>query len=134
MVTGLTATLVGALIATSTVGTATPIPPPYVPPPIVKQAPKPTKEQLCSCVLYLRKYLGVPVYGDAWDLAPNVPKADVQEGDVAIIDYPNTSHVALIVDVEGDTVKIKESNFKRCKETTREIALSTVSGIYRPTA
>jgi len=129
---GLIASTVGIVIATSTLGTTSPIPPPYEPPPKVFVADAVPYAVKCACVTYIREAFDIPIRGDAWTIKGNTKKADAVPGDVALIDYPGTSHAALITEVGTSTFHVKESNWSRCKETTRVIAKSSVRGIFRP--
>ena len=94
----------------------------------------------CYCVLFLRERMGVNIRGDAWTLYPNTERRFARAGDVILFDYGGVGkdHAALITGFlepkEGDIyVKIVESNFKRCKVTTRTVSIydPTVKGVLR---
>lgn len=73
---------------------------------------------LCNCFAYVKKQY------------PNLPrtqeiKQNLTEdvGDLAVFYYPNSGlyHYASVSETDGFSFKIKEANYKRCQETTREI-------------
>lgn len=92
----------------------------------------------CECVRYLREVMGVQIKGDAWTIRPNAETRFARAGDV-LLTNEGPGHAALITGffepVEGDIwAKVTETNFSRCKPTTRMIRLSDkeVRGLYRP--
>ena len=102
----------------------------------------------CSCVLFLRQELGVNIRNDADKQVPNTSLNDLRTGDVLLLRYDKTHHVALATSVytEGEamadgsyrtrpiSVVIRESNFIRCRETTRTLSVldKSIWGVYRP--
>lgn len=95
----------------------------------------------CECVLYLREMLGVNIHGNAWNIAANIPKDQVKEGDVVLFSYAHTGHAALITDVVQARperpeiyLTITESNYHHCTPDTRTIPLDdpAIRGFYRP--
>lgn len=88
----------------------------------------------CYCVMWLREARGIAIHGDAWTIAPTHKLADAQTGDVLLLEYPGTSHAALITGFSAKGILIEEVNYRRCRHTTREIDLGSESirGVYRP--
>jgi hypothetical protein len=89
---------------------------------------------VCSCVS-LVKAMGVKLpKGDADDLFPNseVPR----KGGAVILKYwkPERHHVAYVDSVQEDGLHIIESNYERCKITSRVIPLDDkhIMGFYKP--
>lgn len=101
----------------------------------------------CYCVGYLNRVLGVDVHGNANTLRPNRPLSDVQAGDVILLRYGSVSHAAVATKVrsKGDAmadgsyhtqpieIEVRESNYVRCKATTRTLSISDphIRGILR---
>lgn len=76
------------------------------------------KEDLCFCVRYL-KLLGAELPpGNAEDFIPDAPP-DI--GNVALFRYKTDAHVALITGYTDKGFAVRESNFKSCLATEREI-------------
>ena len=75
---------------------------------------------VCSCVQYM-KARGAPIPNgfDANEILPNTPEPVV--GALVLIDYENIGHVAMITEVGSTTISITESNYERCKITSRTI-------------
>lgn len=75
----------------------------------------------CSCIA-TAKNLGVkiPPKTNAWDLHPNV--AWPQRGDLVLFRYPSgMAHVAVFQEWRGDSMYVKEGNFKPCKAITERL-------------
>lgn len=93
----------------------------------------------CYCVLYLREVMGVDIHGDADRQVANIPRTDVDSGDVVLLKYSNAYHVALVtkaLTTGGEIwVSVTEANYHECAVDTRVIPLSDmhIRGIYRPT-
>ena len=76
------------------------------------------KEDLCFCVRYL-KLLGAELPpGNAEDFTPN-GTPDI--GNVALFRYKTDAHVALITGYTENGFAVKESNFRSCQTTEREV-------------
>ena len=88
------------------------------PEPIVEKAEN-KNSVYCSCILYLREVLGVPIYGDAHTISANSYPA---KGHVILLKYKGISHAAYILETYPGGVFVKESNYKHCKVTERFIA------------
>ena len=75
---------------------------------------------LCSCV-QTAKYLGVniPSGHNAWDLKPNTDVPRV--GQLALMAYIKTGHVAVIAEILEDGYLIVEGNYRTCQWTERII-------------
>lgn len=82
--------------------------------------------------------MNVDIHGDASKQIANIPKEDVDSGDVVLLRYSNADHVALVtkaLTTGGDIwISITESNYHACAVDTRTIPLSDhhIRGIYRP--
>jgi len=85
----------------------------------------------CECVRYMREVLGVNIKGDAGTHEPNITFLDLQYGDVVIMQY-DVPHEGMYVSQNNDGILIKESNFRKCKESTRRISFNEAVGFYRP--
>ncbi len=87
---------------------------------------------LCSCVKYARSHgVEVPIGTDADELSPNSPPI---VGGLALFRYPKAYHVAVVTEIQGDAVVVKEANYTRCKESIRTIPLndSRLRGFWMP--
>lgn len=75
---------------------------------------------LCSCVLTAR-YLGVaiPKGNNAWDLEPNSDTPIV--GQLVLMSYEKTGHVAVLAEIREDGYLIIEGNFHSCQWNKRII-------------
>lgn len=75
---------------------------------------------LCSCV-QTAKYLGVTIPGghNAWDLVPNSDEPKV--GQLVLMAYIKTGHVAVIAEILEDGYLIIEGNYRTCQKTIRVI-------------
>lgn len=83
----------------------------------VFEIPARAGENNCSCVVYLQRK-GLSIKGNAINVKPNyegVPEV----GDVLLLRYAHSGHVALIEEVLEDGVNISEDNYIRCKHTKR---------------
>lgn len=79
---------------------------------------------LCSCVLWLRSAFGVPVYGDAADLRPNITLYEARSGDLALFKYKSgIGHVAIIESFGAGFFTVREANYKKCEEGRRDVKL-----------
>lgn len=75
----------------------------------------------CSCVMWLREARGIPIYGDAKTHIPNLPIIGAEKNDILLFDYEGVRHDALVLAPYADGWMVTESNFKKCKVTTRFI-------------
>lgn len=74
----------------------------------------------CSCVLTARAYgVNIPFNTDARDLKPNSPPAI---GGLVLLSYPKAEHVATIVALGPDSMKVVEGNMRHCQRDERWIA------------
>lgn len=94
----------------------------------------------CYCVLALRELQGIDIRGDAWTQRPNVETQYVRPGDVLLMRYPKSDHVALVLDVTEPTrdhlyVSIVEYNYHHCQKSYRTLSLDdeSIRGVLRPT-
>ena len=80
-------------------------------------------KETCSCVLFSKRLTGFTQsvgYAKNWPKNSEVPVI----GGVVITSESsgfNTGHVAVISEINGDTLTLLEANFERCKHTTRKI-------------
>jgi surface antigen len=53
-------------------------------------------------------------------------------GDIAVMWYGHVKHLAVVTEVNGDNITIKEGNYRRCKETERTITTNYphLTGFY----
>lgn len=76
------------------------------------------------------------VRGDAYTLKPNAAMNSIIEGDVLLFYYPTTGvhHAALATKVQDGYITIIETNYNRCKISTRTLHHTdpTIKGVYRP--
>lgn len=104
-----------------------------------EQAAKKVKEEdLCSCVLFAKRLTGFnqPVgYAKNWPRNTDKPVV----GGVVITNESssgsfNTGHVAYITQVNGDSFKVIEGNYVRCKVSTRTIKVGDkkIIGYWSP--
>lgn len=74
---------------------------------------------LCSCVKYARSRGHIIPYGtNASQLNPN---SQPSVGALALFNYPNDYHVAIIESIHEDGFSISETNYSHCRKTTRFI-------------
>lgn len=79
-----------------------------------------TKAVLCSCVKFARlKGAPIPYGTNASDFVPN---SSPRVGGVAIFRYPNDYHVAYITALNSNTFLIEETNYHRCKNSSRLVS------------
>ena len=87
------------------------------------QTPEPpavTTELYCSCVSYVHFLEPKAPFIDAkW--YKDFPKATPAVGRIAVFNYNEVYHVALITNLGTSTFKVKEANFVKCSKGERDV-------------
>jgi len=113
--------LVAGVFAFPALAIAEPIPEPLSTP---KAAPRATQSLtqtvLCSCVKFARFKGALIPYGT--NASNFIPNSTPHVGGVAIFRYPNDYHVAYVTALNADTFSIEETNYHRCKKSTRLVS------------
>lgn len=114
---------------------------PYTPPVIVYQEVIEEEEKittidiptdvLCNCYLAAETISGIDL-PPMLSLKPNITEPLI--GDIAIMQYGDIKHVAVITEVTNTNISIIESNYKHCQKTNRtiEYTYNRLVGFYRP--
>lgn len=87
-------------------------------------------EILCSCIKYARSIgVNLPYNTNASDVVAN---SRPTIGGLVLLDYGNIEHVAIIQEFTDTGFKVKESNYRKCKETERIIQFDSpfIRGFY----
>ena len=88
---------------------------------------------VCNCVTGIRSFgVNIPIGTNAEDLPKN---STPHVGGVVLFFYGNdVYHAALIIELTGEYMIVKETNFKKCKETVRKVYFDDVFiiGYYSP--
>lgn len=82
-----------------------------------------TDSILCSCVSFVRQWRPDIPLMDASRFVPATTTPSL--GAVAVMYYPNSgmSHLAIVIAVDGDTITVRDANYRPCRETVRTITL-----------
>ncbi len=83
--------------------------------------PPPPIEQSCSCVRYVHELVpDVPLVDAVWfqSFGFRVPPA---VGRIALLQYGEVSHVAVISAITTNGFEVREANFHKCQKDTRFI-------------
>ena len=84
------------------------------------------EEYASSCISYAKFVLGVHQsikWGNAKDLKPTVEKPYI--GGLVLTKEGQFGHVAVIVNMVGDSLQVKEANYVKGKITTRELSVDS---------
>jgi hypothetical protein len=86
------------------------------PEPIAEVKPVPTNTTLCNCFTLIKR-----TFKDVPRMAEIQKTAGTAFGNVAVFSYHGVPHVAVVTGQGIGTFTIREWNYKKCKETVRDI-------------
>lgn len=96
--------------------------PVYVPTPLKTYVPPPWT--YCSCVNFVKAYLGVK--DEIWGWAARITPTDTepQIGDV-VLTTEGGGHAAVITDIKDGMLSITEANYFSCRVTSRTLPMNS---------
>lgn len=86
---------------------------------------------LCNCYLYSELYTGINLPQMA-TIQPNT--SDPLVGSIAIMQYGDIKHVAVVTEVTESSFSVTEANYKHCEKTERTLAYNykRLVGFFTP--
>lgn len=72
--------------------------------------------------MWIRETYDVPLHGDAKTHVPNLPLVGAEKNDILLFNYEGVRHDAIVITSSASGWYVAESNFKKCRATTRFIS------------